>query len=161
MPNLHKPPQAYGYVNTCSSTHMSSLTYIKTHINMCAPHTYAHHFPLSEIKKKEKKEMLTHKFQAASYVILQTSCSEMYGFPSLRSFFSRQAHSLTVPRPISLADKVLVGFPLKEIQAEDPVKLTFLCCSEDKCYADPRSAAPTVKFTLFSYPSAEKGSDSE
>lgn len=105
--------------------------------------------------------MLTHEFQGASYVILQTSCSKMYAFPRLRSFFSRQAHSLTVPGPISLADKVLVGFPLKEIQAEDLVKLTFLCCSEDKCFADPRSAAPTLKFTFFPYPSVEKGSDSE
>lgn len=128
---------------------------------MRTTHTHEHHFPLSEIKKKAKKEMLTPKFQAASYVILQTSCSKMYAFPRLRSFFSRQAHSLTVPRPISLADKVLVGFPLKEIQAEDLVKLTFLCCSEDKCFADPRSAAPTVKFTFFPYPSVEKGSDSE
>lgn len=85
----------------------------------------------------------------------------MYAFPSLRSFFSRQAHSLTVPRPISLADKVLVGFPVKKIQAVDLVKLTFLCCSEDKCLADPRSAALTVKFPFFPYPSVKRGRDSE
>ena len=100
--------------------------------------------------------ILTHKLKAASYLKLQIHCNKTHPFPCQSLFFSRWAHSLIAPRLISWADKVLVVFPLQWNQVEDLVKLTFLCCSEDKYLADPRSAELTIKFTFFPYPCVEK-----
>lgn len=107
--------------------------------------------PNEEIKKKD-----THNLKAASYLKLQIHCSKIHPFPYLSLFFSRWVYSHIAPRLISWADKVLVGFPFQENRVENLVKLTFLCCSEDKCLADPSSAKLTIKFTFFTYPNVER-----